>query len=106
MRIGRCTAAEKAQVFERRDLVPGTGRNENRISLADRSAFPVHLHFSPAGQKEVELLRKLMVMAVRRSSGRKRRLGQALIPDRGVGRIQNAADGRAVPRREGSLMMD
>ena len=65
VRIWRRAAAEKAERGGGRDLVPGAGRNQDRVAGCDRTLFSVDFHRALAFQQEIELLTFLMVVPIR-----------------------------------------
>lgn len=93
-------AAEKAQRLGRRDLMPGTGRDQNAIPGPDGTFFPVEFHAAGAFEDEVEFLAELVVMAIRCGTDRKTCLRQTLVPHRGVRLVENTANRRAVLGRK------
>ena len=104
MRIGWGAAAEKAQRFAGGDGVPGTRRDEDGIAGADGARLAVDLHFALALEDEIKLLCEPVVMPLRGRAGGDLRLGEALLFDRGIGAVEDAADGRAVLGGEGFLV--
>ena len=64
VRIRRRAAAEKAEPRGGRDLVPGAGRNQNRVARCDRTCFSVDLHRALAFEKEIKFLTFLVVVPI------------------------------------------
>ena len=94
MRIRRGTTAEKTYPVDIRtaNLMPFPGRDENGITGADGSLFPIDLHEAGSFENKVNLLTVPMVMPLRCSARGEAGFGEALVNDRGVSPVQNAPD--------------
>jgi uncharacterized protein len=104
MRIRRRAAAEKTQRLLRDDGVPRAWRNEGRIAGNNAPPFTVDLHLARAFEDEIKLLGQLVMMPLRRAARRDTRLGEALVGDRRIRPVKNAADGGSVPRGKRGLL--
>lgn len=78
------------------DGVELAGRYEDGVAWADVAGLPGDDHFSGALEYEIEFLAGAVVVGPRGGTCREGGLGEALVLDRGVGAIKDAADGGAV----------
>jgi len=86
--------------------MPRPGRDEDRVAGADSPRYAVHGHFSAAFEDEIKLLAQQMVVGLGRSLFRQTGLREALMLDRSIRRIQNAANSRTVLCRKWLLFRD
>ena len=101
--VGGSAGAEEGEIGGSGDLVPSTGGNENGVADFDRAGVAVEFHGAGAGKEEVNFFGEFVVMAVGGFTGWEEGFGEALIGDRGVGAVEDAADGGAVFGGEGFL---
>jgi len=74
------------------DLVPGPCWNQNRIAGRDGLRLPVDFHHSRSLQEKIKFLACLVVVALGRNPLWNDGFGEALIFDRGIRPVQNAAN--------------
>ena len=98
--IGRCAAAQQAEVRMGRNLVPGAGWNQNRVARCDFALLAVEFHGGCALEDEVDLLGHRVVVAHRGRACGQGGLGEALIPRRRMHDVEEFADCRAVGSHE------
>ena len=103
MRVRRRAAAEETQRLACGDGVPGTRRDEDRVSTCDLAGLAIDLDHARAFQDEVKLFRCLVVVPLGGTSGGHLRLCEALLLHGSVRPIENAADGGAILGDEGDL---
>lgn len=106
MRIGRCTAAEKAQVRLGANRVPCACGNEDGVPGANLARLIVDADSGCALEQEIKLLAYSMIMPLGGAAFGKARLGEALHFDRSIGEIENAADDRAVLGGKRCLLLE
>ncbi len=104
MAIRRGAAAEEAEFFGGGDLMPGSGGNEDGITGGDVAGFAVDFHDAVTFEDEVKFLAQFVMVALGGLTDRDGGLGQRLVLHGRVGAIEDAADGAAVFRGEGSLL--
>ena len=90
----------------RGDLVAGAGGDEDGVAGTDVTGLAVDFHLGGAFEEEVEFFAEFVVVAVGGLAGGHAGFGEALFFDRGVGAVEDAADGRAVLRGEGALIFE
>ena len=83
--------------------MPATGWNQDGIADFDGFQFTIDFHRTAAIKDKIKFFGFFMVMAFGGPSFRHRGLGETLIGDRGIGRVEDAADGRAILGGEGDL---
>lgn len=105
MLIGRGAAAQKAESRSSsgRNLVPRAGWDEDGIAGGDFAGFAIDFHQAGAFQQEVEFLTPLVIMPLGAGPRRQGGLCEGLELDRGIGAVENAADGGTILGGEGSL---
>lgn len=104
--VGWGAAAEEAEWGVGGDLVTGAGGDEDGVAGADVSGGALDFHAGGALEEEIKFLADFVVMAVGGLSGCHGGFGEALLFDRGVGAVEDAADGGAVLSGEGALIFD
>lgn len=104
--VGRGAAAEEAQRGEGGDLVACSGRDEYGVAGCGLAGVAVDLDAGGALEEEVDFLGKKVAVALGRSARREGGLGEALVAGRGVGGVEDLADGGAVFGGEGRLCGD
>jgi len=98
VRIGRRTAAEKAQRLCSNDRVPRARRDEDGIARADRATFVAELHLARAFEDEIKLLRDLVIVPLCPAVCGDARFRKALVLYGRVRAIEDRTDSRAVLR--------
>ena len=106
MGIGRSAAAEKSQAIFCRDLMPGSRRNEDAVAGPDLTDFSVDFHGACPFKNEINLLGQAMIMPLSRAPSGNAGLGEALVGDRRIGAVENAANRGAIGRGEWRLLIE
>jgi hypothetical protein len=105
MRIRRSAAAQEAKggVRVSSNLVPRRAGDQDGITGADVSGFAIDIHQAMPFEDEIELLTHFVIVPLGGGASGDGGFREALHFHRGIGAVQNAADGGAILRGERGL---
>lgn len=83
--------------------MPGTRRNQDRITGGNLPSFTLDFHLAGAHSDKVKLLTQLVIMTFRCRTWGQGSFGQTLVLNRGIRLVQNATNRGPILGREGSL---